>query len=602
MIEPLRPELRGAGIAAADAPSAQGRARIAQQIADERVAIVYSLTETPVIAGCVFAGLVCFFLWPYRPAWVMLAWMSCKLVFGALRVIDTRRFERSTARNEQIDYWRYRSLVLLALDGLVWGSMGLLFLPEEAPGIRAVMLASLIGIAGVGEFSYAGDARGCLMLLLAVLLPCAVSQALRNTPDGWLASLGLGVYFAMMWLEATRSESRITEMLRLRFENACIAEEHASAAKSRFLATVSHEMRTPLNGIMGMTQLLQRSALTAEQRAQLDIIHNSSDHLQTVIGDLLDLSRIEFGKLPLDERPFLLEDTVRDVSGLLQAVAHDKGLAYTVGFEPGLPAWVVGDASRIKQVLHNLLGNAIKFTSHGEVSLRVSRDDVRLVFRVNDSGDGVRPEMRERIFDAFEQGPAATVQGRVGTGLGLTISRRLARAMRGDVVCEPPAGRGASFVFTMPCRTPDAPPLPARPDSEGERITLRGRVLVVDDNPVNALVASAMLQRVGLSVDVAEDGDTALERMRAGGIDIVLMDCHLPLLDGWEATRRWRESEARSGQHLPIIALTASAVVGDRDRCLDAGMDDYISKPVKMDELISVVTQHLEKSDKRSAT
>jgi signal transduction histidine kinase/ActR/RegA family two-component response regulator len=602
LTSPPRPEPSPATPAFADTASSDQRARIAGQIEDERVAIVYELAPIPVAAGLAFGVLVSVILWPHRPAWVVGSWLFLKLLVGIPRVLDGRRFQRGV----RVAYWRRRALVFLVLDGLIWGSMGLLFMPAEAPGIQAVMLASLIGIAGVGVFTYVSDARGSVLVLLSVLLPSMVYQALRNTPDGWLASLGLAIYLGMMCLEAKRSETRVIEMLRLRFENAFIADErqramllseHASAAKSRFLATVSHEMRTPLNGIMGMTQLLQRSPLNDEQRRQLDILHRSSLHLQTVIGDLLDLSRIEFGKLSLDERPIRLEETVREVVGLLQPIAEEKGLRFTMSLAGGLPASIVGDASRIKQVLHNLLGNAIKFTSHGEVALQVAHaGDGRLSFRVRDSGEGVRPEMSQRIFDAFEQGPAATVQGRVGTGLGLTISRRLARAMGGDVVCEPGSGRGASFVFTMPCRSAQASAEAgaARAAAPATWPTLGGRVLVVDDNPVNALVASAMLEHAGLSVEVAEDGAAALDRMGRGELDLVLMDCQLPELDGWEATRRWRSGE-RDGAHLPIVALTANAVVGDRDRCLHAGMDDYLAKPVQMDELIAVVMRQLER-------
>jgi signal transduction histidine kinase/CheY-like chemotaxis protein len=482
--------------------------------------------------------------------------------------------------------------------------MGVVFMPEGAPGIHTVILASLVGIAGVGVFSYISLARGCVLFVVSVLLPCGVFQALRGTADGWFATLGLLIYLILMCLEAKRGEARVIEMLRLRFENAGIADEHhramllaehSSAAKSRFLATVSHEMRTPLNGIMGMTQLLQRGGASAEQLAQLDVIGSSSRHLQAVIGDLLDLSRIELGKLVLEERPFELEGTVRDVTDLLHAVAQDKGLHFDVEFAPGLPAWVGGDASRIKQVLHNLIGNAIKFTARGGVSLRVEPCDSGLCFSVNDSGEGIAPQALERIFDAFEQGPAATVHARAGTGLGLTISRQIARAMGGDVICRSSEGRGATFVFTLPLEPATPPPLRSGETAPASTPRLDGHVLVVDDNPVNAVVASAMLECMGLRVDVADDGAQALSLMAIGRYDLVLMDCQLPVMDGWEATQRWRSNEA-PGQHLPIVALTALAVMGDRERCLQAGMDDYLAKPYEMDELVAVVRRQLDHS------
>ena len=580
---------------------AQRSAQVRRQVEDERVATVYALTASPVFAGMAFSVLVAVILWPYRPAALVLAWLALKMVSAGLRLNDVRRFNLTPPHERRMAYWKQRSVALLALDGIGWGAMGIIFMPEGVHGVQGVMLASLVGIAGVGVFSYVSLARACMFFILTVLLPSVLYQAWRGTADGWFAALGLVIYIGVLFLEAHRGELRVLEMLRLRFENAWIAEErrralllaeHSSAAKSRFLATVSHEMRTPLNGIMGMAQVLQRSPLSADQLAQLDTIYSSSLHLQTVIGDLLDLSRIEFGKLALEARPIALESTLRDVTDLLEAVAHDKGLAFHVELAPALTPWIAGDASRIKQVLHNLIGNAIKFTAHGEVGVRVEAQGGRLVFSVRDSGEGIGAELLPRIFDAFEQGPAATLQARSGTGLGLTISRQIARAMGGDVVCESSA-HGATFTFSLPLNPVDAPVQRAAPTRQpAAPPLLAGQVLVVDDNPVNAVVASAMLDRMGLRVDVADDGAQALALMAERRYDLVLMDCQLPVMDGWEATRRWRAAEP-AGSRLPIVALTANAVPGDRDRCLQAGMDDYLAKPFQIDELERIVEAHL---------
>ncbi|HEY2929180.1 ATP-binding protein [Piscinibacter sp.] len=604
MIEPHPFAAPGAVHPGDDGAAARRCARVDQQVEDERVATVYALTSSPVLAGMAFSVLVSVILWPYRAGALVAGWLLVKLVLGAVRLRDVQRFTATPAAERRIAHWRRRSIALLAIDGVSWGVMGVVFMPEGAPGIHTVILASLVGIAGVGVFSYISLARGCVLFVVSVLLPCGVFQALRGTADGWFAALGLLIYLILMCLEANRGEARVIEMLRLRFENAWIADErhramllaeHSSAAKSRFLATVSHEMRTPLNGIMGMTQLLQRGGASAEQLARLEVIGNSSRHLQAVIGDLLDLSRIEFGKLVLDKRPFELEVTVRDVTDLLHAVAQDRGLQFEVEFAPGLPGWVDGDASRIKQVLHNLIGNAIKFTARGEVGLHVEPCPAGLCFSVRDSGEGIAPQALERIFDAFEQGPAATVHARAGTGLGLTISRQIARAMGGDVFCRSGEGDGATFVFTLPLVSAAPPPPRGSEAAPASTARLDGHVLVVDDNPVNAVVASAMLECMGLRIDVADDGAQALSLMASRRYDLVLMDCQLPVMDGWEATRRWRSTEA-PGRHLPIVALTALAVMGDRERCLQAGMDDYLAKPYEMDALAAVVRRQLEHS------
>ena len=599
---PPTPPRAAAALAVAEAAT-QRRARVDRQVDDERVTTLYELTATPLVAGVAFAILVAVILWPYRPGVVVAGWLAAKLFIAALRMRDVIRFKRTAGHTRDVATWKRRAVALLAIDGICWGTMGLIFMPDEAPGVQAVIIASLIGIAGSGVFSFISLARGCILFLCGLLLPSIVYQLTRGTDAGWFAALGMVIYFVLMCIEARRGEARVIEMLRLRFENALIAEErhramllaeHSSAAKSRFLATVSHEVRTPLNGIMGMAQLLQRSSVTPEQMAQLATLCDSARHLQTVIGDLLDLSRIEFGKLALDDRVFVLDDTVREVTGLQHALAQEKGLRFDVEFAPGLPARMVGDASRIKQVLHNLIGNAIKFTAQGQVAVRVDAVAGRLRFAVRDSGKGIAPEVLESLFDAFEQGPAATLHARSGTGLGLTISRKIARAMGGDVVYESTGTHGAAFVFSLPLRPASAHAVAAPPSAVAPPPApiFSGHVLIVDDNPVNALVASAMLERMGLQTDSAEDGAQALALMRTRCYDLVLMDCQLPVLDGWEATRRWRMAEDAS-HRLPIVALTANAVAGDRERCLAAGMDDYLAKPFEMGDLANIVERQL---------
>ena len=335
----------------------------------------------------------------------------------------------------------------------------------------------------------------------------------------------------MLFLESQYSHRRFTESMRLRFENAAIAEErhralvyaeHSNAAKTRFLASVSHELRTPLNGIIGMTQLVAVEPLSTLQRQRLDVLRHSAEHLVTVIGDLLDLSRIEFDRIELNPQPTLIAQTVRDVTDLLQPVAEERGLAFEVVFDLGLPAAALMDASRVKQVLHNLIGNALKFTAHGSVGLAVAMSDGLLRFRVSDSGEGIPPDAIERIFDAFEQGPSSTAPARSGAGLGLTISRRLARAMGGDVTCRSVPGVGTTFEFTIAFRpTPKTPTprpslseeLAAAGETSAEPVVRPGRVLVVEDNEVNALVVRGMLEQMGVNAELAVDGQKALARM-----------------------------------------------------------------------------------------
>jgi len=322
----------------------------------------------------------------------------------------------------------------------------------------------------------------------------------------------------------------------------------------------------------------------------------------TVLGDLLDFSRIEHGRIALQAQVTALATMVHEVTDLLTALAADRGLRLQLTLAPDLPTHVLCDAARVKQVLHNLLGNALKFTpAGGQVSLCVSLSapadlstSQQLHFAVTDSGPGVPQADHERIFQAFEQSANTSTQGHIGTGLGLTISRELARAMGGDVSCRHAPGGGACFDFTLRCVPMPAPEAPNTPTG-ALLAPLTGHVLLVEDQAVNAMVAQALLEHFGLQVSTVANGVLALASLEQQRPDLVLMDCQMPEMDGWEATRRWRVLEAADPAHtrLPIIALTANAVQGDRERCLQAGMDGYLAKPFEPATLHALLSQWL---------
>ncbi|UEM22345.1 PAS domain S-box protein [Skermanella mucosa] len=371
--------------------------------------------------------------------------------------------------------------------------------------------------------------------------------------------------------------------------------EQASDAKSQFLAMMSHELRTPMTGVMGMVDLLMGTPLSGEQRGYVQTLAASAGILLTILNDVLDFSKIEAGQLQMETIPFDLRRTVADVIQLFAGRAAEKRLRLTADIPAGAPSVVSGDPTRLRQVLFNLVGNAIKFTAAGSVRVRLAEfrdeegDRVLLRFEVTDSGMGMTEEQRSRLFEAFVQADTTTTRRFGGTGLGLAICKRLVEAMDGEIGVRSALVKGSVFHFTVRlgrsrAELPPPEPAPAAPAAAGRR----ARVLLAEDNEVNRLMVVRMLERLGHRVDAVEDGRAAVEAARRGGYDLILMDMQMPVLDGASATREIRALPGPAGR-VPIAALTADVVSGNRERYLEAGLDGYFTKPIDWSALASAI-------------
>ncbi|MBE9567506.1 MAG: response regulator [Proteobacteria bacterium] len=590
------------------------------------------------IAGIAMAIIWVGLIWKDLPHEVLSVWLGVMLLLflfrSAVHYFKLYSDERKQTINKAI--YRRWYLVSVFLSGAGWGVTSTLMFPYNE--LHQIVLAFiLVGVSATGV-AYSSVAWVYYGYVGCVLLPLMIRLFYVGGEVYYALAAMTGFFIGVMVMAVHRMYRSSIAELEASYKNEALIEDLTSAsnnleslnenlkdeiqhgkqieeelklakekaekmsqAKGEFLANMSHEIRTPMNGVMGTLQLLEDTELDAEQKGLVDTASKSADALLAILNDILDLSKIEAGKLSFENIPFSLKQLISDIVTLHSLKAEQQSVSLLQKIDETLPDFLMGDPTRMRQVIVNLVSNALKFTEQGKVTIivdvvRVSGDLIELKISVSDTGIGISSQAQKTLFNAFTQADGSTTRKYGGTGLGLAIVSQLIELMDGALGVDSVEGDGSTFWFTAKFeRAEQVGENVSEAKTEEKDLPAEARILLVEDNPINQMVAQKMLEKLGLKADLVNNGVEALQRLDDEAYDLVLMDCQMPEMDGFDATREIRKADIRSinQQSLPVVAMTANVMSGDRERCLDVGMDDYIGKPIQREVLADVLRKWL---------
>ena len=605
-------------------PEARQAASTCDRVALEQLRLFHRNTPVSQAMTLLTAGLAALVFWPTTSRLHLLCWLGLTIVGAGVRLGLSWRFSRLDRAGAPIEVntWERWTRLSTLLSGIAWGVGGIYLYPASDPHREVFLCLVLLGISS-GAMPLQAPVRGAFALFAsAILLPMSALFVVK----GGLIYLSIAfttlLQLYALIVSADRYRTNIADSQRLRFENEALVgdltasreaalaakreADSANRAKSEFLANMSHEIRTPMNAILGLTQLALEET-PDKQREHLGKISDSAEILLNILNDLLDFSKIEAGKVSLESVGFDLYEIMGRLNSIFGAQAREKGLEFTVNIAPETPRYLQGDPLRLGQVLLNLTNNAIKFTGRGSVTVSVAPveergETITLRYAVADTGIGLKPEQRSRLFRAFSQADSSTTRKFGGTGLGLAISKRLVELMGGEIAVDSEYGKGSVFRFTaafgrgkdIAHLDPSAKSL-RRAISQADLDRVKGaRILVAEDNAINQHIMRELLKKADLDIAMADNGQAAVDIARRQPFDLVLMDVQMPVMDGLRATRELRKIPQLADT--PIIALTANVFQTDIEQCLAAGMNDHVGKPVKLGELFAKLAQWLDAS------